>query len=305
MPRMGDGGSRGTAVAHGETAQSRWAAPLARRARPAAGQAARSGQALGAGQGADAGQGPQADHVALGTSLPDAAAPGEEPSGGEEPPGADLALVRFAQRDPRAFAPLYGRYLDPVYRYCLRRLGDREAAEDATGQVFARALAALPRYRADGPGSFRAWLFAIAHNAVVDDRRVAAGRPQSPLAEADAVMARDPGPEEAALAADAGHRLRRLLHALPPDQRRIVELRLAGLTGPEIAVALGKRHGAVKVAQHRAFRRLRDLLDAEDGGSTPSSPTRGSSPTQDRDVSATPGGHQRHAADPRDPDAHR
>jgi RNA polymerase sigma-70 factor (ECF subfamily) len=47
---------------------------------------------------------------------------------------------------------------------------------------------------------------------------------------------------------------------LPDDQRRILELRLAGLSGPETAAALGKTHGAVKIAQHRAFTRLRGLL---------------------------------------------
>ena len=55
-----------------------------------------------------------------------------------------------------AFAPLYARYFDPVYRYCYRRLGHPEAAADAAAQVFTKALAALPatermRHRS-GPG---------------------------------------------------------------------------------------------------------------------------------------------------------
>jgi DNA-directed RNA polymerase specialized sigma24 family protein len=54
--------------------------------------------------------------------------------------------------------------------------------------------------------------------------------------------------------------VRALLLRLPPDQRRILELRLAGLTGPEIAAVLGKRLGAVKVAQSRAIARLRQIL---------------------------------------------
>jgi hypothetical protein len=43
----------------------------------------------------------------------------------------EAALVARAQADRHAFAPLYARYLDPVYRYCYRRLGSKEAAEDA------------------------------------------------------------------------------------------------------------------------------------------------------------------------------
>jgi RNA polymerase sigma-70 factor (ECF subfamily) len=74
----------------------------------------------------------------------------------------DDELVALAKRDRAAFGPLYDRYADLVYRYCLRRLGNRETAEDATGQSFVKVLAALPTYRNDGP-SFRSWLFAIAH----------------------------------------------------------------------------------------------------------------------------------------------
>ena len=82
----------------------------------------------------------------------------------------DARVVALAKSDPRAFAPLYARYFDPVYRYCYRRLGNPEAAADATSHVFAKALAALPGYREDAP-SFRSWLFAIAHNVISDDLR--------------------------------------------------------------------------------------------------------------------------------------
>jgi RNA polymerase sigma-70 factor, ECF subfamily len=171
----------------------------------------------------------------------------------------DARLVVLAKGDPRAFAPLYARYFDPVYRYCYRRLGHPEAAADATAQVFAKALAALPGYRDDAP-SFRSWLFAIAHNAVVDDLR--ARRPAAPIDAAAEVAARGPSPEEAVLRDEAGRTVRTLLASLPEDQRQILELRLAGLTGPEIATALGRSLGAVKVAQVRAFARLRATFES-------------------------------------------
>ena len=119
-----------------------------------------------------------------------------------DPPWADAddaTLVAAAQADRRAFAPLYLRYVDPVYRYCLRWLGAREAAEDVTAQVFARAMDALPRYRTDGP-SFRSWLFAIAHNALVDAQRIR--RPTGSLALAALMPDGRPGPEDQALAAE-------------------------------------------------------------------------------------------------------
>jgi RNA polymerase sigma-70 factor, ECF subfamily len=171
----------------------------------------------------------------------------------------DARLVALAKSDPRAFAPLYARYFDPVYRYCYRRLGHPEAAADATSHVFAKALAALPSYREDAP-SFRSWLFAIAHNVIADDLR--ARRPVAPIEEAAYISATGPSPEDEVLTGETGRTVHTLLAQLPPDQRQILELRLAGLTGPEIAAALGRSLGAVKIAQVRAFARLRATFDA-------------------------------------------
>ena len=166
--------------------------------------------------------------------------------------------VALAQRDPRAFAPLYETYADEVYRYCYRRLGDADAAADATSVVFTRALAALPRYR---DRSFRSWLFTIAHNTVIDGWRTT--RLEARL-EAGAGRA-DPGPspEEAALSAEAGWQVRALLGRLPDDQRHVIELRLAGLTNQEIADTLGRSVAATKMLQVRALTRLRTLLCPE------------------------------------------
>lgn len=170
----------------------------------------------------------------------------------------DEALVARAQVDPAAFSPLYRRYARPIYRYCYRRLGTHELAEDATSQVFTRALAALPRYRGD---AFRAWLFTIAHHAVADYHR--RRRPMAPLDAAWQVADGEPSPEEAAIAADDARNVHRLLAHLTPEQRDVVELRLNGLTGIEIAEVLGKRPGAIRAIQFRAYQRLRDLLHHE------------------------------------------
>ncbi|MDP9364185.1 MAG: sigma-70 family RNA polymerase sigma factor [Chloroflexota bacterium] len=184
---------------------------------------------------------------------------GRTPADGTATSAADdAALVARARDDPAAFAPLYERYLDPVYRYCYRRLGGREAAEDATAQVFAKALAALPAYR---DGSFRAWLFAIAHNAVADNHRRRAHRPEAPLEAVGDPPDRAPTPEEVAVENDERRSVRALLAVLPVDQRRVLELRLAGLSGAEIATALGRSVAAVKMLQLRAMTRLRaDLV---------------------------------------------
>ena len=140
-------------------------------------------------------------------------------------------------------------------------LPDRETAAEATGQVFLKAFTALPTYRPTRRGSFRSWLFAIAHNACIDALR--RHRPHAALDAAGDIAGADPGPEDRALAADERRSVAALLARLTPDQRRVVELRLAGLTGQEVADALGLSLSAVKAAQLRAYARLRRILAAD------------------------------------------
>jgi RNA polymerase sigma-70 factor, ECF subfamily len=172
-----------------------------------------------------------------------------------DPGDDDAAIVARALQDRTAFAPLYQRYLDPVYRYCYRRLGSVEAAEDAASLVFARVLQALPAYRG---GCFRAWLFTIAHNVVTDAYRrhhsVASLTALTDLADPRAT------PDELALQAEEAWRVRAALSRLAVDQRQVIELRLAGLSTAEAATTLHRTPGAVRALQLRALRRLQALL---------------------------------------------
>ena len=172
----------------------------------------------------------------------------------------EATLVDRARHDRQAFGELYDRYVDSIYRFCLRRLGSVPDAEDATAHVFSKALAAMTGFRG---GSFQGWLFAIANHVVVDAYRSA--RTHAPLAAADGVFDPDPGPEERTVDFDTARNIRDLLVQLPPDQRLVLELRLAGLSGVEIARVLGRSHGTIRNLQHRTLVNLRDLLGVDDG----------------------------------------
>ncbi len=171
---------------------------------------------------------------------------------------SDTALARRALDDPEAFTLLYRSYALDVYRYCYRRLEDRDSAEDATSQTFVNAYAGLRRL---GQKPFRPWLFTIAHNVVVDVHRHR--RPYSSLDEADVFEAADPSPEILVIDHEERDALQQLLRQLPKRDREVVELRLAGLTGSEIAQTLGCSGEAVRAAQYRAMRDLRKLLNTE------------------------------------------
>jgi RNA polymerase sigma factor (sigma-70 family) len=167
----------------------------------------------------------------------------------------DEDLVARAQRgDREAFATLYNRYLPRVYGYCCRMLSEREAAEDATTDVFMRALSGLPSCRA---GSFRSWLFAIAHHVITDDWR----RRHPTVSLETVVDLADPSSvEEAATRAADWSRVLRVLHHLSDDQQHVVALHLSGLSAVEIGEALGKPRNAVDGIHHRALLRLRSLV---------------------------------------------
>lgn len=178
---------------------------------------------------------------------------------------ADAAIVTAAQADPHAFAPLYARYHPAVFGYCYRRSGDMEAAADLTQQIFLRALRSLPDYRPHPGATFRSWLFTIAHNMVIDSRRKTREHRSldQPGADGRPLVLPDRGmlPEQLALVSERRERVHRAVAQLPERRRQIVELRLAGLTGAEIAATLGMTLSAVKSAQFHAYATLRTLLD--------------------------------------------
>jgi RNA polymerase sigma-70 factor (ECF subfamily) len=172
----------------------------------------------------------------------------------------EASEIARARRNPAAFAPLYERYVDAIYSYCLLRISDPEQAADMTAQIFTRALEAMPRYTDNG-GTFRSWLFSIAHNLLVDTYRKQ--RDIASLDERDhlpLVTNSTPGPEHLALQADLREAFQCAMQDLTGGQREVVELRLAGLTGPEIASVLNMKIAAVKSIQFRAYTRLRELL---------------------------------------------
>jgi RNA polymerase sigma-70 factor, ECF subfamily len=190
-----------------------------------------------------------------------------QPSPTNDQASDDDLVGRTLAGDREAFGVLWDRYHQRVYGYGVRRLNNREQAEDAMAETFRRALANLPSYRGDG---FRSWLFAIAHNVIVDDIRACRLRTshETTIDPGDDVILIDERPmREAEAGVDLVHDL---LPLLTSGERAVIDLRLAGLSPSEIARALGKDRSAVDMAYHRALVRLRTrlaIIDEANGGS--------------------------------------
>ena len=176
------------------------------------------------------------------------------------PESMEVELVARAQGgDVNAIGALYDEHHESIFRYVWLRVGDAQLAEDLTGDVFMRMLKALPNYQAVGL-PFRAWLYRIAHNLLVDHYRRNGRREPVSL---DAVEAHPAGDdplvsvERRLLAERLGH----ALSQLDPHQCEVVVLRfLAGLSLQETAAAMGRSEAAVKSLQHRSLAALRRTL---------------------------------------------
>src|SRR6187399_2651813 len=112
----------------------------------------------------------------------------------------DAALERLVDEaqggDAEAFAAIFDRFHEPVYRFIASRVHRPADAEDLTQHVFVKVLEALPRYEARGV-PFGGWLFRLARNAVIDHTRT-----RHDHAELDAIVDRahgDAGPDEIAM----------------------------------------------------------------------------------------------------------
>jgi RNA polymerase sigma-70 factor (ECF subfamily) len=168
---------------------------------------------------------------------------------------SDEILAARAATDAAAFAELYNRYVARIDGYCRQRLHNADLAEDATHQIFLRALESLRKHPVD---NVAAWLFTIAHNECID--RYRRHRAHVPIEMAVEMEGIERSPEDQAIARSMVRELWDLLPLLGEDQRQVLELRLAGLSSGEIEIVLGKSRSWVGVTQHRAVLRLRALM---------------------------------------------
>lgn len=185
-------------------------------------------------------------------------------------PNSDLRdVVAAAQNgDGQALATLYDAFSDRVYRYALVILRDHEAAEDVTSDVFLGVLRNIGSFEWRQGSTFESWVFRIAHNVIVDEKRRQARRPTVPLAEEDEMRLVSPADiEDSVIDAVELRDAWRNVAGLPKGQRRVLELRLvAGLSAEETGEVLGKSAGAVRVLQHRALTNLREMSRVSHGG---------------------------------------
>jgi len=171
------------------------------------------------------------------------------------------ALVNAAQAgDMAAYGELFELYYDMVFRFVLFRTGDRALAEDLTSETFVRALRRISSVSYQGR-DIGAWFVTIARNLSFDHVKSSRYRLEQTTSEIIELSPTTGGPEQQVLDGAITDELLRCVAKLNPDQQECITLRfLQGLSVAETAQIMDRNEGAVKALQHRAVRRLGQLL---------------------------------------------
>jgi len=175
-------------------------------------------------------------------------------------PGDEAGLIYDAQAgDREAFSSLVERYWERLYRWLCHLTRDGHIAEDLAQESFMKAFAALDSFRAGS--NFRAWLFRIAHNNFVNQRR-AMRHNRQPLSQdwpEDSA-----GPEEEALSRESLQLLAEAVSKLPIDFRSALMLRAeADLSFKEIADVMGITEQTARWRVFKARQKLMTVLEPE------------------------------------------
>ena len=158
-------------------------------------------------------------------------------------------LIEAAQKDPTRFAGLYENNFERVYAFIVRRVRDRNEAEDLTAEVFQHALANLSKFEWRGV-PFAVWLFRIAANLMADRWRRLSKESPDPLSD-DLDRSNWQEIERRAM-------LFQLVDKLPADQRSVIIKRFVEQKSTrEISDEFGRSEGAIKQLQFRALESLR------------------------------------------------
>jgi RNA polymerase sigma-70 factor (ECF subfamily) len=176
-------------------------------------------------------------------------------------PGTDERQLVCLSRDgdQEAFACLYDAYIERIYRYIYYRVADVEIAEDIASQVFLKAWEKLGTFQV-GSTPFIAWLYRIAHNAVIDyyrTRKVSLRLDDVSRAE----VSHEESIDERLDRQVEAQQLRDALKELTSEQQEVLMLKfIGGLSTLEIAHQLGKQQGAVRALQMRALQGMAKSL---------------------------------------------
>jgi len=171
-------------------------------------------------------------------------------------------LIMQAQTSYNAFALLYRRHYDAIFKYCVHRLFDRHLAEDVSSQVFLKVVEKFNSFKGD-ERQFRNWLYKIATNFVNQHMRKSARQKKALSIFQEQSNITNSAPEDSSVRLTI---LKQSMLTLKPRYQTIITLRfIENLKLTEIAEVLGSSPGTIRSQLARALAKLRKKLSIENG----------------------------------------
>jgi RNA polymerase sigma-70 factor (ECF subfamily) len=182
----------------------------------------------------------------------------EQPLSGSD--SENYLVEQAVKRNRAAFTALYERCVNRIYRHVYYRVSNQADAEDITQEVFIKAWKGIDKYKKGG-ASFVAWLITIAGNLVIDHYR---SRPKNMITTEDCEnvpIADNSNPEKQAETNFNNALVKEVVLKLKGDKQKVILMHfIDGFSYEEIAKALNKNEGTIRVIQYRALGDLRHLL---------------------------------------------
>jgi RNA polymerase sigma factor (sigma-70 family) len=177
---------------------------------------------------------------------------------------SDIALMRAARTDSRAFGELYERHAVAIHGWLRSRVGE-PAATDLTAETFAAAWQARRRFRTESSDSVAPWLYGIALNQYRSYQRLARvetrARARLGMQESFAYTLESEDVDERLSAQQARRELHNALGDLTADQRRALELRVIDdLRFAEVAATMSSTEPTARMRVMRALRSMRTVM---------------------------------------------
>jgi RNA polymerase sigma-70 factor, ECF subfamily len=168
-------------------------------------------------------------------------------------------LVQAQAGSDKALTALYNQYFERIYRFIFYRVSHKETAEDLTEDVFIKAFKNLRTL--EQAAAFEGWLYQIARNLVIDYYR--SKRAVVPLEEIENTLEYETNIVDLVNLQTEQTIFIKLLKELSPEQQQVIKLKfLEDIDNASIAEIMKKTEGAIRVIQHRAITRLKELIDS-------------------------------------------
>jgi RNA polymerase sigma-70 factor, ECF subfamily len=167
------------------------------------------------------------------------------------------AFEKAQKLDREAFGRIYDHFSEKLYRFIFFRVGHKELAEDILADTFVKAWTKIEQVSSSK--AFTSWIYQIAKNNIIDYYRVK--KITVDLEEVVEFLEDASSPIDDANLMIEQLVVVELIKALPPDQQQILQYKFfEDLENIEIAQIMGKSEGSIRVIQHRAINKLKELL---------------------------------------------